>query len=212
MTVFTAIAESRPDVTQLTGHMVKAPTYVSSPVYAQIVSVSVVAGDTVQQGEQLATLLMLDPANARIPNDSLLYQTLGQNEIAVKSPVDGIVGEVIAGEESTIQAGSNLITIYTPASTQLRVLLPRGTTPDQYTHYYATAQMEGQHYPIRLVFPIPNTSQDPALSTYSIYAAQFMSPQAADALLPYHDVIVLAERPARLHKWLPLPTIHLPRL
>lgn len=212
MFAFTVNAERKPQYKQFQGRVVALPVNVSSPVYGQITSLAVTDGDTVHTGETLATVQMLDPQHANVPNDSALYSTDGDQTIKIKSPVDGTVGAVSNAQSSTIAVANTLATIYTSSSLQVRVLLPRGTKPSQYTAYYATDHVGGARYKIALGTPVPATSPDPALSTDTVYAARFANAKDARALLPYHTVVILAQRPRQASRHLALPSIQLPHI
>ena len=98
-----------------TGIVSKVPIKITSPVYGQILTLSVKEGTTVTRGQTLVTIHILN-ANT-LPTQSDLYHIHGLT-LSIQSPDSGVIGQIALAPLSTIAGAGELMDLYTTSAMQ----------------------------------------------------------------------------------------------
>lgn len=170
------------------GTIAKAPINITSPVYGQILTLPVHEGDTVHQGQTLATIHILNPDT--IPAASPLYRVRGM-QLTVQSPTDGVVGQIAFAPFSTVAGAGSLMYLYTARSLQVQILLPQGHAISDYSAFYAQRPPDQQRYALHITGQIPTNVISNVDPTTSVYSATCTN---CAAILDNEAVAIVAQR------------------
>ena len=202
---YTAYAAAQPRYDTMTGAVRHVPLAISSPVYGEIMSLPVSLGDQVKKGQTLAVISRLDNGSGiTVPRHSDLYRENSNGTIALLSPANGVVNNVLFAEHSTIATAGTLMQLSTTHATQLEVFVPTTDNLQSYQRLYASTSPSGTRIPIQLVRPLPSDAATSAPAKTTAYLAEVSSSSSSAQLLSQNAISITAVRKS--------DTQHLPSL
>jgi hypothetical protein len=168
----------------------KLPLQILSPVAGQVLTLPQWEGVTVQQGQVLATIQVLD-RNFRPPSDSKMFKLQG-DVLQVVSPATGMVAKLALAPLSVVNGQGLLMQLYTLENTQLQVLVPQGSKLGDYRAFYMAAAQNAARFRIRIEGVIPIDAVDNVSPTTTVYRASCDRPADCQTLLTQLQVLVYA--------------------
>ncbi|GAC1349023.1 MAG: hypothetical protein NVSMB27_18830 [Ktedonobacteraceae bacterium] len=172
-----------------TGNVSKVPLIITSPVYGQILTLPVKEGDTVTKGQTLATIEILNPDTIPAPSD--LYHVHG-NMLSIRSPSNGVVGQIALAPLSTIAGAGTLMQMYTVENTEIQMLIPQGYDVRSYTGFSASNTPDGRQYPLRVFGKIPANVVSNIPVTTTVYRANCQQVSDCQAAINNNAIIIYA--------------------
>jgi hypothetical protein len=173
-----------------TGRVDKIPLQILSPVAGQVLTLPPWEGVTVQQGQVLATIQVLD-RNFRPPADSKIFKLQG-DVLQVISPANGMIAKLAIAPLSVVNGNGLLLQMFTLESTQLQVLVPQGSKLGDYRAFYMAVAQNATRFPIRIEGEIPVDVVANVSPTTTVYRASCDRPLDCQSLLTQLQVLVYA--------------------
>jgi len=188
---YTQVAQAPSRYDTFPGKVNKVPLQISSPVYGQVLTLPLAEGSHVTKGQLIATIQVLD-RNFKLPATQLF--TLQGDTLSVISPAAGVVARVGVAPLSTIGGNGRLVDLFTTESTDLWVLMPRGTNLATYRAFFVWPPANQPTFRIRLEGSIPADVVGGASATTTVYRAECEPSASCADLLVAQQVTVCAEK------------------
>jgi hypothetical protein len=177
-----------------TGRVDKLPLQILSPVAGQVLTLPQWEGVTVERGQVLATIQVLD-RNFRPPAESQMFRLQG-DLLQVFSPATGMIARVGLAPLSVVSGNGLLLELYTIDNTQLRVLVPQASKLGNYRAFYMADAQTSVRTRIRIVGVVPVDVAGNVPPTTTVYRAICDRPSDCQSLLTRLQVLVFALKSA----------------
>jgi hypothetical protein len=177
------------------GRVDKIPLQILSPVAGQVLTLPGWEGASVQQGEVLARIQVLD-RNFRPPAGSGMF-TLQGDVLQVLSPSSGMIAKLAIAPLSAVSGNELLLQLYTIESTELHVLVPRENPLAGYRAFYMSAARNSTRFRIRMAGAVPVEVVSDIPATMAVYRATCDHPPDCQTLLTKLQVLVYAMKSGR---------------
>lgn len=174
-----------------TGNVSKVPLTITSPVYGQILTLPVKEGDTVNRGQTLATIEILNPDTT--PASSDLFHVNGKM-LSIQSPSNGVIGQIALAPLSTIAGAGTLMQMYTVDNTEIQLLIPQGYDIHSYKGFSASNTPDGRRYPLHVIRQIPANVISNIPVTTTVYRATCQQISDCQAAINNNAIIIYAQK------------------
>lgn len=174
-----------------TGNVSKVPLTITSPVYGQILTLPVKEGDTVNKGQTLATIEILNPDTTPVSSD--LFHVNGKM-LSIQSPSNGVIGQIALAPLSTIAGAATLMQMYTVDNTEIQMLIPQGYDIHNYTGFSASNTPDGRRYSLHVIRQIPANVISNIPVTTTVYRATCQQISDCQAAINNNAIIIYAQK------------------
>jgi pyruvate/2-oxoglutarate dehydrogenase complex dihydrolipoamide acyltransferase (E2) component len=173
-----------------TGRVDKIPLQILSPAAGQVLTLPPWEGATVQQGQVVATIQVLD-RNFQPPADSKMFKLQG-GVLQVISPANGMIAKLALAPMSVVSGNGLLMQLFTVESTQLQVLVPQGSKLGDYRAFYMASAQNAARFRINIDGVVPVDVVTNVAPNTTVYRASCTKPADCQSLLTVLQVMVYA--------------------